>query len=146
MKRNATFVLFGTEDTIRDYHNNLINEGNREDYEDLSLQVFTPLTSVENVLHMADGCAYAIITEQEYIDLGGYLDRTEATNEEMMIELILNLHTMEAAMLRERIVKMMEITKDAIEEGGEGYASPFFSEKDWLNLHDKVQQYIGLKY
>jgi hypothetical protein len=146
MRRKATFVLFGLESTIQDYHSGILNKDNYEDYEDLSLQVFTPLTSAEDILNTANGCDYAVITQEEYEAFGGYLDRNEATNEEMMIELILNLHTMEAAMLRERIVSMMEITKQAIEEGGEGYASPFFSEKDWLNLHDKVQQYIGLKY
>lgn len=146
MKPTSTFVLLASQECIQDYHNGELTNEKFEQYAETdgaNVRAYSILTPLSDVLADVDGSPYATITEQEYIDYGGYMERTEATNEEKLVELILNLHTIHVAMLRERIVAMMEITKDAIEDGGEGFDTPFFRKEEWLTLHDKVQQYIG---
>lgn len=145
---STTFVLLASQECIQDYYNGELTNEKFEQYAETdgaNVRAYSILTPLSDVLADIDGSPYATITKQEYLDFGGYMDRTEATNEEMLVELILNLHTIEVALLRERIVAMMEITKQAIEEGGEGFDTPFTRKEDYIHLHDKVQQYIGLK-
>lgn len=66
------------------------------------------------------------------------------TNETMLKALFNDLSGIETALLRERIVKIFEITKKSIEESPEEWAkNPIVHPNAYLRLGEKVTEYIG---
>lgn len=60
------------------------------------------------------------------------------TNEQKLRNLIKNLHTIEVALLVERIETMMKLTLQDIEENPESYNNWFVSHHAYINLANKV--------
>jgi chemotaxis signal transduction protein len=60
------------------------------------------------------------------------------TNEQKLRSLIKNLHTIEVALLVERIETMMKLTLQDIEEKPESYDNWFVSHHAYVNLANKV--------
>lgn len=60
------------------------------------------------------------------------------TNEAKLRSLIKNLHTIEVALLVERIETMMKLTLQDIEEKPESYDNWFVSHHAYVNLANKV--------
>jgi hypothetical protein len=64
-------------------------------------------------------------------------------NEEMLKELIKTNSPMLNAILRERIVMIMQITKNAIEENPEKWSNGFIDSSLYIALCDNVNNKIG---
>jgi len=60
------------------------------------------------------------------------------TNEQKLRSLIKNLHTIEVALLVERIETMMKLTLQDIEQKPESYDNWFVSHHAYVNLANKV--------
>ena len=67
------------------------------------------------------------------------------TNEQMLKAFINSLDAIEIAILRERIIKIMEITKKDIQERPDAYHSPFTSPDMFLLVAEKAEKYMGFK-
>jgi hypothetical protein len=67
------------------------------------------------------------------------------TNEDMLKALLKDLHTFEAAILRERLVKIAEITRDAIGKSPTGFNNPFFDHTWYLSVCDKIDKHLGFE-
>lgn len=65
------------------------------------------------------------------------------TNEQMFEALLSELHPMEIAILRERLVSMMEVTRKQILKDPEPFNNPFVSAKTYLHIADKVEAHLG---
>ena len=65
------------------------------------------------------------------------------TNEQMLRALLKDLGGIEAALLRERIVLIMEQSKKSIETNPEAWANPIVPPQAYLDLEKKVQEHIG---
>lgn len=66
----------------------------------------------------------------------------QKTNEKMLRALLSDLHPIEAAILRERIVHIVEETAKAAQESPESFGC-FVSPSAYLHLNDKVQKHMG---
>jgi hypothetical protein len=64
-------------------------------------------------------------------------------NEEMLIELIKTNSSMLNAILRERIVAFLEMTKNDIEENPENWNNGFIDSSLYLDLYKNVTNTIG---
>lgn len=68
------------------------------------------------------------------------------TNEDYLKALFNNLTTIEAALLRERIQKIADITREDIEGGNrKAYNNPIITANDWLRLCDKIDLHLEFK-
>lgn len=67
------------------------------------------------------------------------------TNETMLRALFKDLTTIEAALLRERIVRIAEITKGDISKNPKPYRTPVTTEYDYLRLCEKIEKHIGFE-
>lgn len=67
------------------------------------------------------------------------------TNEDMLKALFKSLHTMEAALLRERIQRIADITRAGIEKKPTDFDNPIVSHTAYLGLCDKIDKYLELK-
>lgn len=65
------------------------------------------------------------------------------TNDDMLIELIKSNSPMENALLRERIVKIMEITIDDIETNPDKWNKGFIAPSLYVTLNNNVVKTIG---
>jgi hypothetical protein len=66
------------------------------------------------------------------------------TNEQLLRALFNDLHTIEAALLRERLQKISALTRHEIEHGNRrSFNTPFTTANDWLLLCDKVDKHLG---
>jgi chemotaxis signal transduction protein len=66
------------------------------------------------------------------------INMAHKTNEQKLRSLIKNLHTIEVALLVERIETMMKLTLQDIEEKPESYDNFFVSHHAYINLANKV--------
>lgn len=66
------------------------------------------------------------------------INMAHKTNEQKLRSLIKNLHTIEVALLVERIETMMKLTLQDIEEKPESYDNFFVSHHAYVNLANKV--------
>ena len=66
----------------------------------------------------------------------------QKTNEQMLRALLADLHPIEAALLRERIVHIVEETAKAAQESPESFGW-FVSPSAYLHLNAKVQKHMG---
>ena len=71
----------------------------------------------------------------------------EKTNEEAVDELIEDLrntpHTVGLALLRERLLKISDITKESIEKNPDAWANPIFSAGMYLDLCKRIDQHLA---
>ena len=67
------------------------------------------------------------------------------TNEQLLRALFKDLTTIEAALLRERLQKISELTRDAIKNDPKSFANPFVSERDFLRLCDKIDNHLSIQ-
>jgi hypothetical protein len=65
------------------------------------------------------------------------------TNETMVKELLKDLSGFELAMFRERIVMIMDITKQSIENNPSQWENSIVHPSLYLGLYDKVNKHIG---
>ncbi len=65
------------------------------------------------------------------------------TNEQMIKALLKDLNTMETAILRERIVKIFEMTEDAIKENPDSFKNPIIHYSIYNHVADKVTKHMG---
>ena len=65
----------------------------------------------------------------------------QKTNEQMLRALLSDLHPIEAALLRERIVHIVEETAKAAQESPESFG--WVSPSAYLHLNAKVQKHMG---
>lgn len=74
------------------------------------------------------------------------MSRTKNLNiEEKLIKFIKSLHPIEVAILNERIIKIMEITKQDAEENPDDYSNVFVSHTTFIDLADKAIQQLDTK-
>lgn len=66
----------------------------------------------------------------------------QKTNEQMLRALLSDLHPIEAALLRERIVEVMQATAEAAQKTPESFGS-FIPPSYYVALNNKVQKHIG---
>lgn len=67
------------------------------------------------------------------------------TNEQLIRKFLKELHTIEVAMLRERIVRIAELTRQDIEEDRKPYNTIATTANDFLILCDKIDKYLGFE-
>ena len=65
------------------------------------------------------------------------------TNETMVKELLKDLNGFELAILRERIVMVMDITKQSIEKNPSQWTNGIVHPSLYMGVYDKVQKHIG---
>lgn len=73
------------------------------------------------------------------------MSQKKITNETMLRDLLKSLHTLEAALLRERIQCIADMTRQAIEENPSKYDNPVCSHKVYLGLCDKIDKHLQFK-
>jgi hypothetical protein len=66
------------------------------------------------------------------------------TNEQSFKSLIKDLHQVELAILRERILKIMELTILDIEENPKDWEKQIVQPNLFMNLNEKIQKHLGL--
>ena len=66
----------------------------------------------------------------------------QRTNEQALRALLRDLHPLEVAMLRERMVNMAENTRIAIKNKPEDFDNPIFHHTSYLALCDKIDRYL----
>jgi hypothetical protein len=66
-----------------------------------------------------------------------------ATNETMIKDLFKDLNGIELALLRERIVMVMDVTKQSIENDPTQWEKSIIHPSLYMGLYDKVQKHIG---
>jgi len=71
------------------------------------------------------------------------MKRKSKTNDQMLIELIKTNSPMQNALLRERIVTIMGITMDSINESPEKWGNMMIHPSLYLELNDNVNEKIG---
>ena len=69
--------------------------------------------------------------------------RNQITNETMLKALFKELTTIEAALLRERIVCISDMTRQSISKDPKPFRTPITNEHDYLRLCAKIDKYIG---
>lgn len=68
------------------------------------------------------------------------------TNEQRLRKFFKELHTIEIAILRERLVKISELTRQDIEEGDRKPYNTFATTaNDFLILCDKIDKHLGFE-
>lgn len=65
------------------------------------------------------------------------------TNEQMIKALLKDLNTMETAILRERIVKIFEMTEEAIKTNPESFRNPIVHYSIYNHVAEKVTKHMG---
>ena len=65
------------------------------------------------------------------------------TNEQMIKALLKDLNTMETAILRERIVKIFEMTEEAIKKNPESFDNIITHHSIYNHVANKVYKHIG---
>jgi hypothetical protein len=65
------------------------------------------------------------------------------TNETLIKDLLNDLSSIELAMLRERIVMIMDITKKSIEDNPNEWEKYIIHPSLYVGLHEKVNKFIG---
>lgn len=65
------------------------------------------------------------------------------TNEQMIKALLKDLNTMETAILRERIVKIFEMTEEAIKKNPESFRNPIVHHSIYNHVAEKVNKHMG---
>lgn len=67
------------------------------------------------------------------------------TNDQMLKQLLEEITPMEAALLRERIVKIMEITENSINNEPEKWKNNFIHPNAYKELNKKIQACLGFE-
>jgi len=70
----------------------------------------------------------------------------ERTNETMIKDLIKDLNPLGLAILRERIVKIAEITKEAVEANPEKWDNPIVDHSYYIYVCDKIFEHCGFEH
>lgn len=65
------------------------------------------------------------------------------TNEQRFRKLFKDLHTVEVALLRERVQAISEITRKSIAKDPNPFRTPLTHENDWLRLCDKIDKHLN---
>jgi hypothetical protein len=65
------------------------------------------------------------------------------TNEDHFNALFSELHPLEMALLRERIINMVELNRDSIKEDPGAFRTALTSEHTYLGLMDKIERHLG---
>jgi len=66
------------------------------------------------------------------------------TNEQSFKSLIKDLHQVELAILRERILKIMELTIEDIQRNPNDWEKQIVQPNVMINLNEKIQKHLGL--
>lgn len=66
------------------------------------------------------------------------------TNEQSFKSLLKDLHQVELAILRERILKIMELTLQDIEINPKDWETQIIHPNVFFNLNNKIQKHLGL--
>jgi len=66
------------------------------------------------------------------------------TNEQSFKSLLKDLHQVELAILRERILKIMELTIEDIERNSTNWEKAIVQPNLFINLNEKIQKHLGL--
>jgi hypothetical protein len=66
------------------------------------------------------------------------------TNEQSFKSLLKDLHQVELAILRERILKIMELTLQDIEINPKDWETQIIHPNVFINLNNKIQKHLGL--
>lgn len=64
------------------------------------------------------------------------------TNEQNFRALLKDLHTVEVALLAERLLHISELTRKAIKKAPESFQTPFTTPQTYLNLCDKIDKHL----
>jgi len=67
------------------------------------------------------------------------------TNEQALKELIKDLHPFEAMIIRERLIKIAEITLQDIDKNPSAYDTPMFSHQYFINACEKIKLHLDLE-
>jgi len=70
--------------------------------------------------------------------------KIQQTNEQSFKSLLKDLHQVELAILRERILKVMELTMQDIEENPKDWEKQIVQPNIMVNLNQKIQKHLGL--
>lgn len=65
------------------------------------------------------------------------------TNEQLIKGLLKDLHTIEVALLRERIQVISDITRTKISENPKAFDNPFVSHEAYISLCDKIDKHLA---
>lgn len=65
------------------------------------------------------------------------------TNEQLIARMLEDMHTMEIAILRERLQCISEITRAAITEKPKDFDSPIFHHTQFLAVCDKIDKHLN---
>lgn len=65
------------------------------------------------------------------------------TNEQLILAFLKDLHTVEAALLRERLQLISALTRESIAENPKPFRTLWTHETDWLRLCDKIDKHLG---
>jgi hypothetical protein len=66
------------------------------------------------------------------------------TNEQSFKSLLKDLHQVELAILRERILKIMDLTLDDIKRNSKDWEKAIVQPNVFMNLNEKIQKHLGL--
>lgn len=66
------------------------------------------------------------------------------TNEQSFKSLIKDLHQVELAILRERILKIMELTIEDIQRNPNDWEKQIVQPNVMINLNEKIQKHLGI--
>ena len=66
------------------------------------------------------------------------------TNEQSFKSLIKDLHQVELAILRERILKIMDLTIEDIQRNPNDWEKQIVQPNVMINLNEKIQKHLGL--
>lgn len=67
---------------------------------------------------------------------------TYKTNEQLLRALLKDLNTFEAAILRERLLTVSVMTRQAVSENDESFNSPFTNKYTFIDLCDKIDKHL----
>jgi hypothetical protein len=70
--------------------------------------------------------------------------KIEQTNEQSFKSLLKDLHQVELAILRERILKIMDLTLDDIQRNPKDWEKQIVQPNVMMNLNEKIQKHLGL--
>jgi hypothetical protein len=65
------------------------------------------------------------------------------TNDKAIKNLMKDLHMLEVGLLRERLLKMSELTRNSINNDPEAWVNPIFHPQLFIDLCDKIDKHLS---
>tara|TARA_R110000868_G_scaffold103241_2_gene284375 strand:- start:10053 stop:10280 length:228 start_codon:yes stop_codon:yes gene_type:complete len=65
------------------------------------------------------------------------------TNDQAFKNLLKDLHPLHVALLRERVLKIMDMTIEDIENNPDNWKNPFIHPESFVGLNEQVKKHLG---